>query len=221
MILLAIDTSAHLSAACLYDSKAGKVIAEDCRDIGRGHAEILMGQIGNCLQKSGRTYRDIKRVGVACGPGSFTGIRVGMATARGLGLGLSIPVIGLSCLDACETTALAGDTALPLLSVLDAKRGQVFCKLSSGTDAWIANAGELPPHLPDDLASLAGSGAKSVQEVLGLEASIMHEEAAAPIDIYARLAAEVSEAEANAEPIYLRSADAKPQTGFALEREPA
>lgn len=198
------------------------VLAEDNRDITRGHAEILMGQIENCLIDSHITYDEIERIGVARGPGSFAGIRVGMAAAKGLGLALNIPVAGVSCLDACETYALEKGAEMPLLSVLDAKRDQFYCKLSQtqSNSGWLAGADDLSFEGASGISSIAGSGAREAADILGIRASIAHENAAIPIHVYATLAAQLPEDLVEAEPLYLRSADAKPQSGFALERAP-
>ena len=178
-----------------------------------------MEQIDNCLATSGKTYQDIERIGVSCGPGSFTGIRVGMATARGIGLGLNVPVAGVSCLDACEASALAAKSDGPLLSVLDAGRGEFFCKLSSGGAAWIASSEALHDEISGKSLALAGSGAEAIAQHLGNKLPIVHTNAVAPIGVYAELAGESQQNPPRAEPIYLRSADAKPQSGFVLERE--
>src|SRR5690242_6358756 len=100
MILLAIDTAANLCAASVHDSAADRELGREVLDIGKGHAERLMGVIGSALGQAGVGYRDLERIGVAVGPGSFTGVRVGVAASRGLALALGIAAVGVDTLEA-------------------------------------------------------------------------------------------------------------------------
>src|SRR6185436_6170923 len=100
MKLLAIDTAANLCAACVFDGDAGRELGRASRDIGKGHAEVLMDVIGEALAGAGVTYADLGAIAVAVGPGSFTGIRVGVSAARGLALALKIPSVGVNALEA-------------------------------------------------------------------------------------------------------------------------
>lgn len=108
---LAIDTSAQFCAACLYDLETSIVVSSESRDIGRGHAEVLMDVIAKCMANI--EYSEVSSLTVTIGPGSFTGVRVGMAAARGLSLSLGIPLAGVSTLDTCaklaETTGAGGN----------------------------------------------------------------------------------------------------------------
>ncbi len=219
MVLLAIDTSTHFSAVCVFDSATDRELAVDSRNIGRGHAELLMEQVDNCLSSSDVRFEDIDRIGVACGPGSFTGIRVGVAAARGFGLGLRIPVIGVSCLDACEAAAIRMGATLPLLSVLEAGRDQYYCKLSSEETAILASAREDFDKYAGITNSFAGSGAEFAARFVSQSPEIIHTDATAPIITYARLASGNLDTLSGPEPIYLRPADAKPQAGFVLQKE--
>ena len=98
MTILAIDTSASLCAAAVFDGELE--LGRSVIDIGKGHAEHLMGVIEAALAAANVTYAGMSRIVVAIGPGSFTGIRVGVSTARGLALALGVPAIGISNLDA-------------------------------------------------------------------------------------------------------------------------
>ncbi|MBE0692228.1 MAG: tRNA (adenosine(37)-N6)-threonylcarbamoyltransferase complex dimerization subunit type 1 TsaB, partial [Aquamicrobium sp.] len=83
MRLLAIDTAADLCAACVRDTDGGER-GRSVLDLGKGHAEHLMGVIEAALREAGCGFADLDAVAVSVGPGSFTGVRVGVAAARGL-----------------------------------------------------------------------------------------------------------------------------------------
>ncbi|MEM7068841.1 MAG: tRNA (adenosine(37)-N6)-threonylcarbamoyltransferase complex dimerization subunit type 1 TsaB [Pseudomonadota bacterium] len=215
-MLLAIDTSAQLCAACLYDTKNSRVLSSDVRDIGRGHAEILMEQIDNCLGVTGATYSDIGRIGVTNGPGSFTGLRVGLSVARGLRLALKIEAIGISSLAGLETEATQSGFDGKLLTILDARRDQAYCKLSGNDIPFIDTFENLVHTLPNDLEGICGSGSDDLQKLAFAELPIIHAKSVANIETIAELATIAPTNNTPPEPLYLREADAKPQSGFAV-----
>jgi tRNA threonylcarbamoyl adenosine modification protein YeaZ len=217
LILLAIDTSAHICAVCVLDTQTDQILAEKSLDIGRGHAEVLMGLIEACLSQADVSYEDLGRIGVTIGPGSFTGVRVGMSVARGFGVSLGIPVIGISTLDACEARARALGYKGELLSLLDAKRGELYCKISK-QDAFAASYEVILEKFAGLNLSMCGSGSLILNEKSKQNTSIVHTEAAPKISIVAMLASQKPDPSEPPEPLYLRSADAKVQAGFALER---
>jgi len=211
--LLAIDTSAHLCAACLYDVSLNKVIAEDTRDIGRGHAEILMGVIESCLKQSKLEYTDLNEIRVTIGPGSFTGVRVGMAVARGFALSLKIPAIGINTLEACAVLANQNSYNGKLVTLIDAKRGEAYCKIEDEAP-FIISFEKLADQLKDKDIVLCGSGSAAFNQITGADHVILHKEATAPIALIASM--KTKNKDMPLEPLYLRNADAKPQAGFIL-----
>lgn len=217
MKLLAIDTSAHVCGVCVYDSDVDRVISEESRDIGRGHAEVLMQLIENCLVRANVSYNNFSRIGVTIGPGSFTGVRVGMAVARGLGLSLDIPVVGVSTLEACEASARETGYLGELLSLLDARRGEIYCK-TGNENGFVASYEAVAQKISGTAPSLCGSGALLLNEACSLSLPIVHTQDAPVIGVVARLSVAANVNTSPPEPLYLRSADAKPQTGFTLER---
>ena len=219
MITLAIDTSARLCAACVYDAAHSAVLGQSVEDIGRGHAERLFPVIDQALHAASRTYDDIERLGVCIGPGSFTGVRVGVSAMRGLALALSRPVVGITAFEALAMNAPRGR---PVLIVQDARRGEVYAQLFDGKGAeaaapaamsFAAAAGLARQHR----AVLLGSGAPLVAAE-DAELEVTDGEALADIVCIARCAAVKEPSQAAPKPLYLRGADAKPQTGFALPR---
>lgn len=225
MKLLAIDTAANLCAAAVFDTAAGVVLSEASEDIGKGHAEHLMAIIEAVLAAAGVGIHEIGKVAVTVGPGSFTGIRVGVAAARGLGLALGCPVVGVTTLEALAAEARERFPGRPVLAAIDARRGEIYAQ---GFDA--AGRSEVEPSvLPlaevagrfegrAELPVVAGSAAPLLREALGdAPLAVASEAATAPVGIVARIAAGRVESEAP-RPLYLRAPDAKPQAGFAVER---
>jgi len=224
MILLAIDTSASLCAACVWDAAAGRELGRSVRDIGKGHAEQLMAVVDDALAAAGIAYDGLGAVAVAVGPGSFTGIRVGVAAARGLGLALGIPSAGVSTLDALADEARAAFPGRPVFAAIDAGRGEYYVAAfdAAGTPAGEA-AAVAPQSALDRLrmhgdAVLAGSAGPALAAAAGGEWDVASPLPTADIAAYARLAALRGFAGEKPRPLYLRDADAKPQAGFVLPR---
>lgn len=95
MLILAIDTALDACSAAVLDTRASRTIATELQSMKRGHAEALMPQIGRVMKESGLPFAALDRVAVTTGPGSFTGLRVGLSAARGIGLAAGKPVVGL------------------------------------------------------------------------------------------------------------------------------
>lgn len=223
MIVLAIDTVANLCAACVWDTHAGRELGRCVRDPGKGHAEHLMGVIAEALSAAGATYADLGAVAVAVGPGSFTGIRVGVAAARGLALALAIPSTGVTSLDALAEEARNVHPGRPVLAAIDARRDELY--VASYDAAGSRLQGPIVTRLPEAAAMagqqkwvLTGSAARMIARAAGARFDIAGEAATADIAAYARLAARHGFAGGKPRPLYLREADAKPQAGFVLER---
>jgi tRNA threonylcarbamoyl adenosine modification protein YeaZ len=225
MILLAIDTAASLCAACVYDSAAGAELGREVLDIGKGHAERLIDVIEGALGQAGLAYADLDRIGVSIGPGSFTGVRVGVATARGFALALGIPAIGINTLEALAAEAQAQFPDRKILAAIDGRRGDLYCAVYAPDGAMLAapaavsTAGAVALARRHD-AALAGNGADAILAEAG-DGSLFDtglRGATADIVFYARLAAAREATGDKPKPLYLRGADARPQSGFALAR---
>lgn len=119
--ILAFDTTAGACSAAVL--RGGTVAAAEYERMTRGHAEALMPMIGRVMAEAGLSYNDLDAVGVTVGPGAFTGIRIGLAAARGIGLAAGIPVIGVSTLHALAPVA-GGD----VLAVMDTKRNDFYAQ---------------------------------------------------------------------------------------------
>lgn len=218
MILLAIDTSGSGCYAAIQDSATDQTLGAAGADIGRGHAERLMDFIDEALASAGRDLASLERIAVTVGPGSFTGIRVGVAAARGLSLALGIPSVGVITLAAIAAQYLHHHPGEPVLVAKDAKRGEAYCQAFS--------ASGLPANSPallgiDEVKTLASSFAGAVTGsatplLSGGEPAITADRIS--IDVVARLGALADPATDRPKPLYLRGPGAKPQAGFAIER---
>lgn len=216
-LVLAIDTAGEACAAAIFDPTDGRTLASNAPIIGKGHAERLMDVLSETLAAAGCRYRDIAQIAVGVGPGSFTGIRVGVAAARGLALSLGIEAIGVTSLHASAETA--ADASGDLLVLRDAKRGEVYAlPVSDG------HAGEPELLALEDLQyrfgqggalRLLGSGAeRGALYLTGREISIVGTSDAVDPAVLARLA--VAGRTVRAAPLYLRGPDAKPQRPTGL-----
>jgi len=234
MATLSIDTAGNNCAAALNDTLTGRLLSAVSYDIGRGHAEKLMEVIDEALVKAELGYQDIDKVVTTLGPGSFTGVRVAIATARAIALGLSRPVVGVSVLLASAHYAIQKDKPRyekRMVSVIiDARREQFYFQPfrhgQSLQEAQVCNLEELVNFHQDFDAQdvvLCGSGAEQfLHHRAGLKQvsafPIAHHLAVAPIEVVAELGSHANAGKTRPEPIYLRGADAKQQQGFAVMR---
>lgn len=148
MRTLVIDTATAACSVTLIEN--GAVIAATHETVGRGHAERLVAMIAD-LPDGGRADRII----VDCGPGSFTGIRVGVAAARGLGLGWGIDVLGYSSLALLAATHFAADPASrAVAAVIEGGHGEVF--MQGFTSAPFAAEAPLQSLAPADAIAALG-----------------------------------------------------------------
>jgi len=219
MIILALDTAGVDCSAAVYDSSSDTMLGSVSETIGRGHAERLIDLIDAALARAGMSLQDIGRIAVSVGPGSFTGIRVGVAAARGFALSLGIKSVGVSTLDVLAAAHLETATGRPVLAAIDAKRGEVYTRLFAADGTPM---GEPEALSIADAKALAG---KFAADIVGSATPIVKDGAEAgtpdhfPIAWVARLGARADDATEKPKPLYLRGPDAKPQTGFALQHQ--
>jgi tRNA threonylcarbamoyladenosine biosynthesis protein TsaB len=220
---VAIDTAANLCAACVYDPTAGRELGRAVRDIGKGHAEQLMDVIGEAMAAAGTTYADLTAVAVAVGPGSFTGIRVGVATVRGLALALKVPAIGVTTLEALAAEARDLHGVAPAMAAIDAGRDGLYVATyaSDGTNVAppaVLSLDEAKAMVTGDM-TVCGSAAARIVGAAEKGRAVPPSGATADIAVYARLAASRSPGE-KPKPLYLRAPDARPQAHAILARRP-
>jgi tRNA threonylcarbamoyl adenosine modification protein YeaZ len=223
MRLLAIDTALE---ACSVGVVAGNlrlpVLASEI--IGRGHAERLLGMVEAAMAEAGLAFDRLQRIAVTVGPGSFTGVRVGIAAARGFALVTGCPVVGVGTLAVLAEKARALAGARPVLAGLDARRGEVYAQAfdAAGAPLWepeVGPAALFAGRVPPDML-LSGAGAVLIAAELGGDAGarIVHRDAAPDIAALCRLGLRATPQSAPPRPLYLRPPDAKPQTAFRIAR---
>ena len=175
MTVLGIETATTICAAALL--RDGTTVHEASLDSENVHAERLLGQIDEVLGRGGIPVRALDAVAVSIGPGSFTGLRIGLSVAKGLAYAASLSVIGVPTLEALARHAAAADPAAKeefVLAALDARRDEVYCQLfwraqDDLTPAWDAAAmtvGELRELIADRDVLVAGN---AVRKVIGTE----------------------------------------------------
>ncbi len=211
MIVLAIDTCLFACSVAVVDGE--RVLARRVEPMSRGHQERLAPLVQEAMVEAGLGFDRLDRIGVTVGPGSFTGLRVGLAFAKGLAAALAIPAVGIGSLE-----ALAEPERGNVVAVLDAKRGQVY--LQAFSDGVPVSA---PDALPIETAAarlaefapdiLIGTGAALMADVRpGVR--VVPADVTDPVAV-ARLAAGRSPVPPR--PLYLRAPDAKLPGGKTLE----
>ena len=150
MLILAFETSAKAASVALHDGK--KLLAEGYQNTGMTHSQTLMVMAEDALKQCGKTAADVTAVAVAEGPGSFTGVRIGAAAAKGFAWGREIPCYGISTLEAmAESLGIYQGYVCP---VMDARRAQVYNAL------FYVNRGTATRVAPDRAISLSDLGAE-------------------------------------------------------------
>jgi tRNA threonylcarbamoyladenosine biosynthesis protein TsaB len=217
MLILAIDTALDACAAGVLDTDAGKLIAQESQPMKRGHAEALMPLIARVMKESGIAFAGLDRIAVTTGPGSFTGLRVGLSAARGIALAANKPVVGLTTLTAYAAPVVSQNLEQPVISAIDARHDQVYFQVVSG------NGGSLIRPRVAPIEEALGAARFGAPHLVGNAAKILSErwpaQAPAPFKVDAQsapdiawvawLGAAVSPNTAPARPYYLRAPDAK------------
>src|SRR5580658_6402061 len=132
MLILATDTALDACAACVLDTDAEQMIAQESLAMKRGHAEALMPLIARVIKASGIGFAALDRIAVTTGPGSFTGLRVGLSAARGIALAANRPVVGVTTLTAYAAPVVGQNGEQPVIAAIDARHDQVYFQVVSG-----------------------------------------------------------------------------------------
>jgi tRNA threonylcarbamoyladenosine biosynthesis protein TsaB len=158
MRVLAIDTSTFVGTVAVVE--AGELLAEASASVRASHGETLLPQIARVVEQSGLSLNEIELFAVGIGPGSFTGLRIGVATAKGLALAQQRPLIGITSLR-CLARGMSAGAGL-IAPVLDAHKGEVYCAAYA-----LGSEGELVPRLAPFHAPPAEAAARLAAEAAG------------------------------------------------------
>ena len=226
MRILAIDTALEACSAAVLDTGHDSVAAHESLLMARGHAEALIPLIARVLDRAGLTFSEIDRVAVTTGPGSFTGLRVGISAARGIALAAGKPAVGLSTLAAFAAPLIAADDRLPVVAAIDARHDHVYLQVFGPGGRTLVAPRIVPLREAIRVSAtgaprLIGTAAKMLAAAwpAGERAPTSVEQRQAPdIDWVARLGAAAVEAASPPKPFYLRAPDAQPQNAAQLAR---
>jgi len=229
MKLLALDTTlGACSAAVACGNPSAPAVTGTYEFRERGHAEAIVPMIERVLADASVGYQDMDAIAATTGPGSFTGVRVGIATARGLALATDLPLIGMTSLEVMARAALDQLNEKPdvLGIAVDARRGEVYLALYDEHGGPLSAPQALTPEqactqLPKEgRVALCGSGAHLLRDFAAERATLkaMLPDLQPDARALARLAMDRESKGQTLHPLYLRSPDAKPQTGKAVPR---
>jgi tRNA threonylcarbamoyladenosine biosynthesis protein TsaB len=151
MRVLGLDAATAACSAALIED--GRVLARESVPMQHGHAQALVPMVLRVMD--GRPFSALDAIGVTRGPGGFTGIRVALATARGLGLAAARPVVGVTTFAALVRGLERPAGATRILVLIESKRRDVYAQLFSAVGEPLADPAAL---LPEDLPSYAGAG---------------------------------------------------------------
>jgi tRNA threonylcarbamoyladenosine biosynthesis protein TsaB len=225
MRVLAIDTALAACSAAVWDSARSGVIASESLLMTRGHAEALMPLIARVMDIAEIEFAELDRIAVTAGPGSFTGLRVGISAARGVALAAEKPAIGLSTLAGFAAPLIAEDDSSHVVAAIDARHGCVYLqvfgtggrtlvtpRVASMRDA-VRAAMTGPARVTGSAANLlAGAWPKGAEQPLSVE-----QRSAPDIGWIAQLGAAADD-NGSPKPLYLRPPDAQPQDAGRIAR---
>jgi len=229
MRILAIDTSCGAASAAVVESGQVEPLAVVSRTMTRGHAEALAPMIEEALQSVDGGVGSLDRIAVTTGPGSFTGIRVGLALARGMGLALGVPVVGVSTLAAFAAQLLSKPRHGVIAPAIDARHGFAYFQLfePSGRPLGpprcealrecVRQIGDGPALLAGDAAVLLANEAHRA----GLPYDLESATDAPDIVAVARMGLALDPAANPARPLYIKPPDARPNPAEPIARAPA
>jgi tRNA threonylcarbamoyl adenosine modification protein YeaZ len=216
MLILAFDTAQQACSAAI--SRDGEILSQCHKIIERGHAEQLLPMVEDVRKQAAVSFAELNVIAVTIGPGTFTGVRIGLAAARALALVQNIPILGVGTLELlAQGVVQAGmsDAGDGIIAAIDARRGELYAQSfdATGQALTAAAAGPAapafaPPGQPPGV--IVGTGAAQLQAVL--PAWRLDSRMAQPDAAVLALAAEGWRYRASLRPpapLYLRAPDAR------------
>lgn len=228
MKILAIDTALDACQAAVFDSVEEKLLAMLSHDMRRGHAEALIPIIADTMKAAGLDFAELDRIATTVGPGSYTGLRVGISATKGLAFASGKPTVGITTLAALSAPLIEEDPAVPAVAVIDARHGNVFFHMAGAGQRVLLS----PRHasLEDAIRTITSGPVRIVGPGAALLASKWpRHSGTAPVAVdvrtkpsiewVARLAAVAEPLRAPVKPLYLRAPDVTPQTSHHIARQ--
>jgi tRNA threonylcarbamoyl adenosine modification protein YeaZ len=226
MRVLAIDTALAACAAAVIDTNRAAIIASETQAMARGHAEAVMPLIARVMDAAQIEFSHLDRIAVTTGPGSFTGLRVGLSAARGIALAAGKPAVGLSTLAGFAAPHVAEDDKAAVVAVVDARHDHVYLQVF-GPGGRTVVAPRIAP-MREALRAAMTAPARIVGSAAELLAAAWPRKEPPPLlveqldspDIgwVARLGAAAADGHGPPKPLYLRAPDAQPQSAARLPR---
>ena len=223
MLVLAIDTALSACSAAVYDAKRGEFLAAESLAMVRGHAEALLPLVARVMQEAQTRFVDLHRIAVTTGPGSFTGLRVGISAARAIALATGRPAIGVTTLEAYAAPYLGSGEGTVTVAI-DARHRHVYLQVFAADGetlvaARIAGLAEAVAAAKG-AARVIGSGAPLIAAAwpAGDPPPLFDPREAPDIGWVARLGACAAKSSTPPKPLYLRAPDARPQHAAWIAR---
>lgn len=174
MRILGLDTSGKNASAAILDTQAGILSGEHTVYTSRTHSQVILPLCKSLLEECGLSISEIDCLAVSVGPGSYTGLRIGIAAVQGMSMARGIPCTGVSTLEALAAR-ITGEQ--PVLSLMHARADLFYCALFRDgrrlTEDAMRSAAEISADLPEEKILLAGDGAGEFLRLTGISARIV------------------------------------------------
>lgn len=181
-LILSIDTSTDIGSVALHEN--GNLLALEIMRVEKSHAEFIHTVIEKVIKQSNKSLKTVQAIAISSGPGSYTGMRIGLSVAKGLCFSLDIPLIAIPTLKILATSMKAKfPTATFLIPMIDARRMEVFCSIFDSSfqfikedHAHILTVDSFNEYINDSKAVFAGNGMPKFKSLFhNIEATFLPE----------------------------------------------